>query len=69
MKRLGFLLPFMFSKAFVRFINAPNQENNSTIKKVMEHTAPVLLIEGQWRDRWGENALILVQCHDIGNSD
>lgn len=44
MKRLGFLLPFMFSKAFVRFISAPNQENNSTIKKVMEHTAAVLLI-------------------------
>lgn len=36
-------VPFTFSKALVRCNSAPNQENNSTIKKVTKHTAAVLL--------------------------
>lgn len=60
----------MFSKAFVRFNSATSQENNSTIKKVTEHTAPALL---RLRDSGGigsgENALKLIQCHVIENSD
>lgn len=68
MKRLGFLLPFIFSKAFVTFISAPRKQFYNQ-KCYGTHSCSTLDIKGQWRDTKEENILKLIQCHDIGNSD